>query len=211
MSHHAGALERLTVAGPAGPLETIAEVPQNPSAYYALVCHPHPVFGGTMDNKVVTTLARTFATAGMPALRFNFRGVGASAGAFDQGRGETADAFAVADYGAARWPGRSLVLAGFSFGAYVAWRFAHERAVARLILVAPPVDRFDFTDAAAPSAPCLVIQGDSDEVVDAGRVTAWVHGLTPTPSLAVMPQTGHFFHGQLTRLRDAVQDAIQGG
>ena len=98
--------ERTWIEGPAGALEAIVEDPGNPGSSYAVVCHPHPLFGGTMDNKVVTTVARALHETGIPTVRFNFRGVGASAGAFDDGVGETADADAVASWGGARWPGR---------------------------------------------------------------------------------------------------------
>src|SRR5271168_2350625 len=102
------ALDRLSIDGPSGKLDTLVEDAGSPGDAYAVVCHPHPLFGGTMDNKVVTTLARALHETGIPTLRFNFRGVGASAGVFDQGAGETADADTVASWGAARWPGRTL-------------------------------------------------------------------------------------------------------
>jgi uncharacterized protein len=205
------ALERLPITGPAGSLEAIAEDPQGSAPTYAVLCHPHPLFGGTMDNKVVTTLARALQQCGIPTLRFNFRGVGASSGAFDDGKGETADAAAVAAYGARRWPGRGLVLAGFSFGAFVALRLAQEREISRLITVAPPVERFDFSTMAPPSCPWLVVQGDADDVVDSQSVIAWVKRLKPQPTLIVMPKVGHFFHGHLPALREAVIDAIRSG
>ncbi len=201
----------MSIAGPAGPIEAVAEEPRVRAPLYAVVCHPHPLFGGTMDNKVVTTLARAVHEAGIATLRFNFRGVGASAGTFDDGDGETADAAAVVDHGAQRWPGRELVLAGFSFGAYVALRLSQERAARRLITVAPPVDRFDFSALSPPGCPWLVVQGDADEVVNPQRVIAWVKALNPQPRLAVLPGVGHFFHGHLPSLREAVIDAIRSG
>jgi alpha/beta superfamily hydrolase len=211
MTVRMAALERLSIGGPAGPLEAIVEDPKLPSEGYAVVCHPHPLYGGTMDNKVVVTLARAIRETGIPTLRFNFRGVGSSAGTYDDGNGETADAGAVASYGALRWPGRQLLLAGFSFGAFVALRVALERGASRLITVAPPVDRFDFSALAAPRCPWLVVQGDSDDVVDPKRVLAWVKSCKPQPKLVAMPGAGHFFHGHLPMLRDAVIDAIRSG
>jgi alpha/beta superfamily hydrolase len=202
------ALERRCVDGPGGALEVVYEEPDTEAAtHYAVVCHPHPLFGGTMDNKVVTTLVRAMLECGIPSARFNFRGVGGSAGAFDAGTGETDDAQAVALAGAARWPGRRLVLAGFSFGAYVAWRLALRLPTAQLITVAPPVGRFEFSRA-VPQCPWLVVQGDADEVVDAGAVIRWVEDLEPAPQLIVMPGVGHFFHGRLLELRDAVQSGV---
>jgi uncharacterized protein len=219
------ALERVTLDGAAGSLEVVVEdvaaaagsAPRGGSLTeerasprrHAIVCHPHPLFGGTMDNKVVTTLARGLHECGIPTLRFNFRGVGQSAGEFDSGLGETADAAAVAAWGAARWPGSHLVIAGFSFGAYVALRLAQYTAAAHLITVAPPLARFDFSSLQPPGCPWLVVQGDADEVVDAQQVIAWAQALQPPPRLVVMPGVGHFFHGRLIELRGAVVDAIR--
>jgi alpha/beta superfamily hydrolase len=211
MSLRFAAPERLSIGGPAGPIEAVIEDPKVPTASYAVVCHPHPLYGGTMENKVVTTLARALQETGMATLRFNFRGVGASAGVFDEGKGETADAAAVASYGALRWPGRQLVLAGFSFGSFVALRLALERDTARLITIAPPVDRFDFSELTPPRCPWLVVQGDSDEVVEPHSVYTWAEALKPQPRLVVMPGVGHFFHGHLPQLRDAVIEAIRSG
>jgi alpha/beta superfamily hydrolase len=206
-----GAAERLSLAGPAGALEALVEDRGEAGPRYAVVCHPHPLFGGTMDNKVVTTVARALQELGIPTVRFNFRGVGASAGAYDEARGETADAAAVAAWAEQRWPGRRLVIAGFSFGAYIALRLATERAADWLITVAPPVDLFDLSRISAPACPWLVVQGDSDEVVDPNKVLAWARSFDPAPRLTVLPGVGHFFHGHLRELRDAIIDAIRSG
>ena len=207
----ASLLERVAIAGPAGPLEAIVEDTGTAGTRYAVVCHPHPLHGGTMDNKVVTTMARALREAGVPSLRFNFRGVGSSAGLFDEGNGETADAYAVASWGAARWPGRQLVLAGFSFGSYVAMRLVQQRPASHLITIAPPVGRFDFSRLARPDCPWLVMQGDADDVVDPRAVTEWANHFEPPPHLVIMPGVGHFFHGRLHELRDAVIDSIRSG
>ena len=166
-----------------------------------------------MDNKEVTTVARALQETGMPTLRFNFRGVGASAGVFDNGLGETADADAVASWGAARWPGRALVAAGFSFGGYVALRLAQRRLPRQVITIAPAVPLFDAVD----GWPFRVAHGSSFREMrmmwsirrrsSAGRV----NGLDPKPRLIVLPGVGHFFHGRLNVLRDAVIDAIRSG
>ncbi len=203
--------ERLFIEGQAGALEAIVEEAAPAGSSYAIVCHPHPLFGGTMDNKVATTVARALRDTGIPTVRFNFRGVGGSAGAYDQGIGETADADAVASWGARRWPGRDLVIAGFSFGAYVALRLAQQRLPRHLITVAPAVGMFDAFGMAVPPAPWLVVQGDADEVVDPTAVIEWVNGLDPKPRLVVLPGVGHYFHGALRELRDAVADAIRSG
>ena len=203
--------ERLFIEGQAGALEAVVEETPAAGSGYAIVCHPHPLFGGTMDNKVVTTVARALHETGIPTVRFNFRGVGASAGAYDQGVGETADADTVASWGAQRWPGRDLVIAGFSFGAYVALRLAQQRVPRYLITVAPALELFQAFGMAVPRAPWLVVQGDADEVVDPASVIDWVNGLDPKPRLIVLPGVGHFFHGRLRELRDAVVDAIRSG
>lgn len=215
----APAVERLIISGPRGGLQAVIEevAPGGAGACYAVVCHPHPLFGGTMDNKVITTLARAMRETGIPTVRFNFRGVGASEGEFDAGAGETADALSIAAWCATRWPGRKLVVCGFSFGAFVACNLAQRAAVAHLVTVAPPVAMFDFSALEAPQCPWLVVQGDADEVVDAQSVIDWVeklrrvNGSRPPPRLVVMPGAGHFFHGRLLELRDAVIGAVRGG
>jgi hypothetical protein len=203
--------ERLSIEGPAGSLEAVAEDTGTAGPSYAIVCHPHPLMGGTMDNKVVTTVARALRETGIPTLRFNFRGVGASGGTFDQGIGETADADAVAAYGARRWPGRSLVIGGFSFGGYVALRLAQKRTPRHLITVAPAIGLFDVSGLTVPRCPWLIVQGDADDVVDPTAIADWAATLSPKPRLVVLPGVGHFFHGRLRELQDAVIDAIRSG
>jgi alpha/beta superfamily hydrolase len=205
------ARERLFIEGQAGALEAILEDPATTGSCYAVVCHPHPKFGGTMDNKVVTTVARALQESGIPTVRFNFRGVGASAGSFDQGIGETADADAVAAWADARWPGRSLVIAGFSFGAMVALRLAQLRLPRQLITIAPAIRHLDASARAVPNCPWLIVQGDADDVVDPAGVIDWADRLDPKPRLIVLPGAGHFFHGRLHDVRDAVIEAIRNG
>jgi alpha/beta superfamily hydrolase len=217
------AVERLSISGPEGALVAVVEqagtqaasghavAPGSGQDRYAVICHPHPLYGGSMDNKVVTTLVRALHDLDIPTIRFNFRGVGGSAGVFDAGAGETADAGSIAAWGASRWPGRRLVIAGFSFGAYVALNLAQRVAAACLVTVAPPVAMFDFAKLEVPRCPWLVVQGEADDVVDAQSVIAWVGGLSPPPRLVVMPGAGHFFHGRLQELREAVTGAVRGG
>jgi alpha/beta superfamily hydrolase len=207
-----------------GRLEAIAEDPGGAAGRYAVLCHPHPLYGGTMDNKVITSLAGAMHAEGIPTVRFNFRGVGKSDGTYDAGIGETSDAEAVADWGGARWPGRRLVIAGFSFGAYVAMRLAQLKEAANLITISPPVAMFDFSGMRV-SCPWLVVQGDADDVVDPRAVIDWVSGYaghahttreaTLEPRLVVMRGVGHFYHGRLKELqgtiREAVREAAQGG
>ena len=188
--------ERLTVEGPAGPIEVVHNVPGPAVRGLALVCHPHPLQGGTLDNKVVQTLARTFVGLGYVAVRFNFRGVGQSAGTFDEGNGETDDALAVLSDTRARF-GDSLpvALAGFSFGSYVQTRVAERVAPERLVLVAPAVRRF-AVGAVAPES--IVIHGDEDDVVPLPDVLAWAR--PQQLPIVVFTGCGHIFHGRHPQL-----------
>jgi uncharacterized protein len=199
----------MILRGPAGDLEAVLDLPaarladpQAPAAF-AVVCHPHPLFGGTLTNKVVHTLARTFNDQGWPSVRFNFRGVGASAGTHDGEGGEVQDALAVVRYGRERWPQARLWLAGFSFGAAVAVLASLEALPAGLIAVAPAVDRMPIA-AVTPNCPWLVLLGDADEVVSPQRMLEWAGGLRPQPQVQVLAGAGHFFHGRLPELRDQV-------
>lgn len=196
---------RSTIAGPAGAVECAVDEPTQISPRgLAVLCHPHPLHGGTMDNKIVQTLARTLVTLGYTCVRFNFRGVGASAGQWDQGRGEIDDALAVIQ--AHRAPGQPLVLGGFSFGGYVASRaaarLAPEAPAERLVLVGPAVQTFDM---APVPADTLVIHGETDDVVPLAAVFDWAR--PQALPVTVVPGAGHFFHGQLTLLKHIVTSA----
>ena len=193
--------ERRTVAGPAGDLVCAIDTPDaqhGPARGLALVCHPHPQFGGTLDNKVVATLARAFVQAGWRAARFNFRGVGGSAGVWDEGRGEIDDAQAVLA-ALRRDADESVALAGFSFGAYVASQLALTAAPAQLILVGPATHNFPV---AAVPAGTLVIHGEADEVVPLAATLDWAR--PQHLPVVVVPGVGHFFHGQLALLKSLV-------
>jgi len=168
-----------------------------------------------MTNKVVTTLARTAHGMGVPTIRFNFRGVGASGGSFDEGRGEIDDALAVVAHGRERWPQAAMWLAGFSFGGVIALRASTTRGVgrlARLVTVAPALggNFGSVRDISLPNCPWLVVQGDADEVIDGKLVIDWVNQLDPAPRLAVLPGVGHYFHGQLALLQDTVAPFLRG-
>jgi hypothetical protein len=206
MSSGAPPREALTLDGPAGRLEALLDTPPRPlAAAIGVVCHPHPQHQGTMLNKVVHTLSRALNDLRIPAVRFNFRGVGASEGAYADGLGETDDVLAVAAWATARFGGADLWLAGFSFGAAVAIRAAMSTSCAQLITVAPPVARMArLLDGKGPACPWLLIQGTADEVVAAGDVQEWARTLEPPPDLVLLPDVDHFFHGRLTLLRDTV-------
>ncbi|MBV8909609.1 MAG: alpha/beta hydrolase, partial [Gammaproteobacteria bacterium] len=144
------------------------------------------------------------------AIRFNFRGVGASEGRYDDGRGEAADALAVIAFGRRRFPGCPLWLGGFSFGAAVAVRAASEAQPERLVLVAPGITAIDVRDAASPQCPWLIVQGDADDVVPPAKVLEWARGLSPPQDVRVLAGAGHFFHGRINELRDVVGGFMQG-
>ena len=192
---------RLVTAGPAGAIETAIDGPEAGAHGVAVLCHPHPLDGGTMDNKVVQTLARAFVQLGWRAVRFNFRGIGASAGTWDAGQGEVDDALAV--IAAHRDPALPLVLGGFSFGGYVATQAAaRTEGVARLVLIAPAVVNFP---AAPVSQQTLVVHGEADDVVPLAAVLDWAR--PHAQPVTVIPGAGHFFHGQLPLLKQLIVGA----
>ena len=200
------ASQTLTIPGPAGTLEALLDLPAvtaTPESV-AVICHPHPQYGGTMTNKVVYSIARAFNEAGAPSVRFNYRGVGKSAGSYDEGNGETDDALAVIDWAAQRWPGARLYLGGFSFGGAVAIRAAAARDVARLVTVAPAIRRVKVDERSLPQCPWLIVQGDQDELVDPKDIQQWVQSLPESPQLAMLDGVEHFFHGRLNELRQVV-------
>jgi alpha/beta superfamily hydrolase len=188
------------LTGPAGTLQCAADEPQAAPRGVAVICHPHPLYGGTMDNKVVQTLARAFVQLGYCAVRFNFRGVGSSQGAWDEGRGEVDDALAVI---AAQDPALPLVVAGFSFGGYVAAAASKQLPPAhrleRLVLIAPATSNYTLP---AVSDHTLVIHGEEDDVVPLAATLDWAR--PQSLPVTVVPGTGHFFHGQLVLLKNLV-------
>jgi hypothetical protein len=199
--------EPVHIAGPVGALEALVELPASAAPQrVAIICHPHPLHGGTLTNKVVYTLARAMQARGAVAVRFNYRGVGASEGQYDGGVGEIEDALAAVAYAAERWPGSSLILAGFSFGANVALRAAARSSPEWLVSVAPAVAMLRGP-VAAPKCPWLIVQGDADEIVDAGQVQRWAAQFTPAPQLHLLAGVGHFFHGTLHELGELVSAA----
>ena len=201
--------QSLLLDGPAGALEVVVDFPEPAEArpLVAVVCHPLPTEGGTMHNKVVTMVARALRELGATTVRFNFHGTGASAGEFDDGRGEREDLRAVVDWVQDARPGDRLWLAGFSFGAYVTLAAAADLLPDAVISIAPPAAGrgWDFAAIPAPDVPWLVVQGDADEIVDPNAVYAWIDGLARQPQLVRMPDTSHFFHRKLVDLRGAIQ------
>ena len=203
---------RAIAAGPAGAIECAIDMPAGVLAGATLgsvvVCHPHPQHGGTMDNKVVQTLARAFVQLGWRSVRFNFRGVGGSQGLWDEGRGEVDDALAVLAMARAEQPAAPFMLAGFSFGGYVAAEAASRLPEGgrpqRLVLVGPSTQRQQVP---AVPADTLVIHGETDDVVPLSATLDWAR--PQSLPVTVFPGVGHFFHGQLGLLKHVVVQALQ--
>jgi hypothetical protein len=197
--------------GPAGRLEAVADAAEPAEARRgtAVICHPHPLQGGTMHNKVVTMVERALRESGLDTVRFNFRGTGASEGSYDEGRGEGDDLAAVVEWVRRVHPGDALWLAGFSFGSYVSLRNAVRLKADALVSVAPPAGRWPFDDIELPTCPWLVVQGEEDEVVEPQAVFDWIGAMARPPELVRMPETGHFFHRRLMDLRGAIKHGVR--
>lgn len=193
---------KLRIPTPAGHTETLVNDPQEDRRGLIFIAHPHPLHGGSMDNKVVQTVAQAAYARGWVAVRPNFRGVGASDGRYDNGVGEADDMLAVIEFVAAHYPTLPLHLAGFSFGAYVQHRVAGSLDAQSLTLIGPAVTLYDFGP--VPSAS-RVVHGELDEIVPLAAVRDWtaIHGIP----LAVVPQANHFFDRKLRELRTAVEAA----
>jgi alpha/beta superfamily hydrolase len=183
----------------------VVHMPQNAARALAVIAHPLPTMGGTMENKIVTTLAKTFTELGFIALRFNFRGVGESTGTFDEGIGETEDVLAIVDYAYQEFGKLPLILAGFSFGGYVQARAAQALHPDNLVLIAPAVGRFEMPQVAQNT---LVIHGDQDEVVALKDVQAWTR--PQHLNIVVVPDATHFFHGKLHLIKNIVAQHFSG-
>lgn len=199
------------VPGPAGALECLVDYPsagqQQPAL--AIICHPHPEHGGSMRNKVVTIIERALRELGLITVRFNYRGVGDSAGVYADGDGELQDLLAIAAWARAGHPDKELWLAGFSFGAWISSRAASVLQPRQLISIAPPVDRMPFDLLQVPGCHWLIIQGEDDDIVNAVDVRNWAAQLQPEPQLLVMPQAGHFFHRRLMDLRGLLKNTLR--
>lgn len=205
---------KLAISGPVGRLELAlsrgdSDAPLAGSNGVVIICHPHPQHGGTMDNKVVTTLMRTYRDLGMHVLRFNFRGVGHSEGVFDNAVGELNDLLAVIDWVKNHLPQSPILIAGFSFGSSIAARASYSvEGLVHLTLVAPPVERYEYDRNGIFNAPVCVVQGDQDERVNAQGVYAWVAQLQSPAELIRYPEAGHFFHGYLSALKTDLTEIL---
>ncbi len=208
-----GKTEKLMIPGPVGSLEAVLTIPHNATQKLWVMCHPHPLQQGTMDNKVVTTLTRTFENLGFITLRFNYRGVGQSNGAYAQGLGEIEDTLAVVAYLRQRFPqATTLMMGGFSFGGFIAYQSAIQLHPAALVLVAPAIYQFttssNIDSRHEPNCPTLVIFGDQDDIISAESIQAWLKTRKNSYTAQEISGASHFFHGKLLELRALVQNFV---
>jgi len=200
------------IPGAAGHIESLISSPREPAtnAGFAVICHPHPLFGGALSNKVTYQLASCALKAGFHAARFNFRGVGKSSGVHDEGRGETDDTLTIVEWMRERLPGAGLLLMGFSFGAFVSIKAASRARPQLQVSVAPPFGKYFGNAPRPPRPPCpwLVIHSRDDDVVDYAETKAELSHYHPAPELASVDGAGHFFHGRLGDIQHAVLDFI---
>ncbi len=200
----------LMLEGLVGPLEAVLTVPEDADTrYVAFLGHPHSLQGGTMNNKVVTTMARAFKELHIPSVRFNFRGVGQSGGHYDNGIGESDDMRKLVRQWHSEQPQAQNIFAGFSFGSYVAYRTASHCEHALLITIAPPVHHYDYKEFEPLPHPWLIIQGKEDEVVPFELVSDFASQSSQVLPVIEFVETGHFFHGKLLILKEKLMDAIR--
>lgn len=212
-----GTVAALELAGPVGRLQALLATPRGAPRGVAVICHPHPLYGGTMTNKVVHALASCALKSGLCALRFNFRGVDGSAGRYDSARGETDDTLAAVAWLRTGFPGLPLLLAGFSFGAYIALKAAAQARPAWLVSVSLPLGRVRgaFGEQgneplpAHPGCPWLAVHSRDDEVVDYAETQRLLAGYQPPPRLETLEGAGHFYHGRLGDLQRVVLEFLQ--
>ena len=196
--------ESILLDGPVGKLEVVINRPDSTPRGIALIAHPHPLYGGTLDNKVAQTLASTFSELDCIALRMNFRGVGASEGKHDEGRGETDDFLFLADYAKHEFGELPIFLAGFSFGGFVQTKVATQLAIRQMVLIAPAAGRFDV---AVVKPDTLVIHGELDDTVPLKAILDWAR--PQNLPIVVIPGADHFFHKRLHLIKQLVVQACR--
>ena len=196
--------------GPDGKLEALLAVPETENTHNAIavVCHPHPLYEGSLHNKITYMIAKTLIDHGIPTLRFNFRGVEKSEGSYANGNGEKNDLLSAIEKMHQMFPDKNLWLGGFSFGSCMALKVSHQQNAKQLFTVAPPVKADYFTDIITPECPWLLLQGLADEVVDAHDVLNWCHGLDSPPEIKAFADIGHYFHRRLPEIRNAMNAHI---
>jgi hypothetical protein len=214
MAEHGGTLADPVVRdipGPEGPLEVLVDKPTGNARAAVVFAHPLPTQGGTMHTKVVFQAAKALAAIGCVVLRFNFRGVGRSAGTWDNGRGELDDFRAAVDFMAATYPHLELWAAGFSFGSFVALRVgADDARVGALVAIAPPVDRYDYGAVVAAGKPVFIIHGERDELIPLKAVREFYGKLQEPKELIEIDRATHLFEGQAGEVGDALRDLLAG-
>ena len=197
------------IPGAVGPLECLIDRPKTDPRAVVVFAHPLPIEGGTMHTKVVYQSAKALADIGCVVLRFNFRGVGRSAGAWDEGRGEMDDYRAAVDYMAAAHPGLDIWAAGFSFGSYIAMTGgADDDRICAMIGIAPPVDRYEFASVKLTTKPKFVIHGEMDELIPLRLVRQFYAQLKDTKELVEIESANHLFEGQASEVGDALRDLL---
>ena len=200
---------RFFLEGQVGALETVLTVPEKVNKrFVAIIGHPHPLHGGTMNNKVITTLVRVFQDLHIPSIRFNFRGVLQSPGVFDEGIGESEDMLCIARQWLHELPDTCLLFAGFSFGSYVAYRAAAQCKHGVLITIAPPVHHFDYNAFSVAPAPWIIVQGDHDEIIPEQLVLDFIAHTPANIQLLRFADTSHFFHGKLIELKSRLLETL---
>lgn len=206
-------MEKIVAEGKVGQLQAVFHPTKEPSSDFLIVCHPHPLHGGTMDNKVVTTIAKTYLDRGVNVVRFNYRGVGESEGEYGDNKGEVDDALSIFAWLHKHYSVKRLFLAGFSFGSYIAAKAARSITddgfvVPHLLMVAPSVEHSPFELAVPLASPCTVIMGRLDEVVPFDSVATWVEGQSTQIEMLVLPEATHFFHRQLITLKNELASVL---
>ena len=202
----------LRLPGLAGEIEAITDVPEagfDCAPAVAIICHPRTEDGGSLHSKVVQLIERSLREMGLRTVRFNFRGVGDSAGQFDRGYGETDDLLSVAAWVRKTCQDHEIWLGGFGFGCFVSTRAAQKLPIQYLISIAPPVDQYDFSALPRPPCPWLVIQGDEDEETNPESVYQWAESMDEPPQLIKMQEAGHSFHRRLMDLRGVIKNGIR--
>ena len=202
--------KKIFLAGNAGKIELITksvDTQDKLANHYFVMCHPHPLYGGTMHNKVVTTCTKTMSDMGFNTVRFNYRGVENSEGEYAFGKGEAEDLTVVLDWINAINPDAKILLGGFSFGCFVAYQVVNDFPnIERLLTIAPSVEHGDFNSCNEPKVPWHIIHGTEDEIVPIKKVEAWIAKLTCQPTCRKIADASHFFHGKLIDLRDELRD-----
>jgi len=201
-----------SITGPAGPLEARLDLPDGDVRAVAVCGHPHPLHGGTMHTKALYQAAKALTRTGVAALRFNFRGVGTSGGTFDAGPGEKDDFAAAVTWAQARFPGLPIWAVGMSFGSWIAASVgATDARISLVLLVAPAVDRYDYTALATAGKPVFIVHGEEDELIAARDVRKFYGTLAEPKELVIIDDANHLFEGQTTLVGDAVEGLVADG